>query len=66
MYACVCAAVSTAQVDAVILAGASSVDEIGDRCGAGTGCGTCVDRLCDLLDAAESRADVLGELQRSA
>lgn len=66
MYACVCHAVSTAQVETVILAGAQTVEEIGDRCAAGTGCGSCVNRLCDLLDEARSRAGAACPLRASA
>lgn len=50
MYACICAAVSEAQVDACIDAGASTVEEIGDRCDAGTGCGACLDQLDDMIE----------------
>ena len=31
--------------------GARSVEEIGQRCGAGTGCGACVEELRDRLNA---------------
>jgi bacterioferritin-associated ferredoxin len=50
LYVCICAAVSDAQVRACISSGARTVEEIGDRCQAGTGCGTCLDRLDDMLD----------------
>jgi bacterioferritin-associated ferredoxin len=49
MYACICTAVTTAQVQACISDGAHTVEEIGDHCGAGTGCGTCVERLDHIL-----------------
>ncbi|MGW4397332.1 (2Fe-2S)-binding protein [Amycolatopsis nivea] len=49
MYACVCAAVTMPQVEAAVLAGARSVEEIGERCAAGTGCGTCHERLNRIL-----------------
>lgn len=45
MYVCICAAVTEAQVRACIDAGASTAQDIGDRCWAGTGCGSCLDRL---------------------
>jgi bacterioferritin-associated ferredoxin len=50
VYACICAAVTEAQVRVCIEAGAGSAEEIGERCGAGTGCGSCLDRLDLLLD----------------
>ncbi|HET6501292.1 MAG TPA: (2Fe-2S)-binding protein [Amycolatopsis sp.] len=50
VYACICAAVTEGQVRACIEAGAGTAEEIGERCGAGTGCGSCLDRLDVLLD----------------
>ena len=52
MFACICHAVRVSEVDALIAAGASTVDEVGDACGAGTGCGACVPRLCARLERA--------------
>lgn len=49
MYACICAAVTTTQAQASIHAGALTVEAIGDHCGAGTGCGSCVERLDRML-----------------
>jgi bacterioferritin-associated ferredoxin len=66
MYACICAAVTAPQVEASILAGARTEEEIGDRCGAGTGCGSCLDRLREMLEQTHAQADAVTELQRSA
>jgi bacterioferritin-associated ferredoxin len=49
VYACI-SAVTMTQVRECIRNGARTVDDIGDDCGAGTGCGTCVDRLITMLD----------------
>ena len=51
MYVCICHAVTTDEVTAEIAAGARTEEEVGDRCLAGTGCGACVDRICDMLSA---------------
>ncbi|MDR7300889.1 (2Fe-2S)-binding protein [Haloactinomyces albus] len=59
MYACICAAVTKTQVRGCILAGARTVDEIGERCGAGTGCGSCVKRLGRMLDETESEGSAV-------
>ncbi|ONI84587.1 (2Fe-2S)-binding protein [Saccharothrix sp. ALI-22-I] len=58
MYVCICAAVSDTQVRACIRNGARTVEEIGERCQAGTGCGTCLDHLDGMLeqDLAPSNA----------
>jgi len=48
---CICHPTSDRDVDAVIDDGARTVQEIGRRCGAGTGCGACVDELRDRLNA---------------
>ena len=50
MFVCICAAVSEVQVHACITAGARTAEEIGDRCHAGIGCGSCRDHLDDLID----------------
>jgi bacterioferritin-associated ferredoxin len=51
MIVCMCHPTSDRDVDAVIDEGARTVEEIGRRCGAGTGCGTCVEELRDRLAA---------------
>ncbi len=66
MYACICAAVTEPQVHASILAGARTVEEIGERCGAGTGCGSCVDRLHELLEDREAHCPLMHRLPASA
>ena len=53
MYVCICFAVSEAQLAGVIDGGARTEEEVGDACGAGTGCGNCLDRICDRLRAAD-------------
>ena len=45
MYACICAAVTDVELRTCIRAGARTVEDVGDACGAGTGCGTCVERI---------------------
>jgi bacterioferritin-associated ferredoxin len=46
---CICHPTSERDLDAVIDDGARTLQEIGQRCGAGTGCGACVDELRDRL-----------------
>jgi bacterioferritin-associated ferredoxin len=50
MYVCFCARVREREVRAVIRNGARSEETVGDSCGAGTGCGMCLDRIRDLID----------------
>jgi len=52
MYVCICHAVTECEVRSHIVMGARTEDEIGLRCQAGTGCGSCLDRICDLLEEA--------------
>lgn len=52
MYLCICHAVTDEDVREHVQAGASSAEEVGDICGAGTGCGSCLDRLDDLVATA--------------
>jgi bacterioferritin-associated ferredoxin len=52
VYLCICAAVPETEVRECIRAGARSVEELGDQCSAGTGCGSCHDKLAALLSSA--------------
>ncbi len=52
MFVCHCRAVTDGVVRASIEAGACSLAELADRCGAGTGCGGCHRLLEQLLAAA--------------
>lgn len=49
MIVCLCHGVSDRDLERVIEAGASTVEEIGQRCGAGTDCGTCLGELRERL-----------------
>ena len=57
MYVCICARVRECEVRAVIRCGARTEEAVGDMCGAGTGCGTCLDHVADLI--GEESADTL-------
>jgi bacterioferritin-associated ferredoxin len=50
MFVCICARVRECEVRDVIRAGAGTEDSVTDACGAGSGCGTCLDRICELID----------------
>jgi bacterioferritin-associated ferredoxin len=56
MYVCCCRAVTDRTVDAAIAAGARSLEEIADRCGAGSCCGGCWPELQRLLAQQHARA----------
>ena len=58
MYVCICNRVREGDVRAAIRCGAHTEDAVGAACGAGTTCGSCLDRVCDLIDE-ESPADLL-------
>ena len=68
MYACICHAVTTAEVDAAVALGATSVKQVRQATGAGAACGTCVKRLSCLLAAARvadsAPAEVMPEAER--
>jgi bacterioferritin-associated ferredoxin len=52
MYVCICARVRECEVRAAVQAGARTEQAVGEACGAGTGCGTCLDRVDVLLAAS--------------
>ena len=49
MFVCICYAVTQTELEAEVLAGACTERQIGERCGAGTGCGGCVEKICAIL-----------------
>ncbi len=55
MYACVCFSITEEEIQDEISAGARTEEELGERCGAGTSCGTCVERLGCLIEEARRR-----------
>lgn len=60
MFACICAATTESEVRDCVHHGARSVDDIGDACGAGTGCGSCRERLGVLLRRAAAPSELDG------
>jgi bacterioferritin-associated ferredoxin len=50
MYVCICSRVREREVRTAIRCGARDEEAVGDACGAGTGCGSCLDRICELID----------------
>jgi bacterioferritin-associated ferredoxin len=50
MFVCICRAVTVTEVCEYRDDGADSADAIGERCGAGWGCGSCIDRLEEILN----------------
>ncbi len=53
---CVCKAIKSQEISEVIHSGKRTVEEIGQSCGAGTDCGSCVRRLQRFLDAQLSES----------
>jgi bacterioferritin-associated ferredoxin len=52
---CIWARVRESEIREVVRAGAKTEDSVGDACGAGTGCGTCLDRIAEILESSVSR-----------
>jgi bacterioferritin-associated ferredoxin len=61
MYVCICQRVREGEVRDLIRCGLRTEESIGEACGAGTGCGTCLDRICELIDES-SPADTLATI----
>lgn len=67
MFVCMCTAVTEQEIRDCVRAGAQTVDEVGDRSFAGTGCGGCQERIQMILaDEGGSGAHPLCALPRSA
>jgi bacterioferritin-associated ferredoxin len=56
MIVCLCNVVSETELDDVIEGGADSVEAVGDACGAGTDCGSCVASIAKRLACARRAA----------
>ena len=52
MFVCICAAVPDTEIRSCVSDGARTIEEVGDACGAGTGCGSCHDKIDIFLAAA--------------
>lgn len=50
MFACICHAVTEHEIRTAVDDGAGSVPEVGYATGAGTGCGSCHERIEDLIE----------------
>jgi bacterioferritin-associated ferredoxin len=51
MYACICAAVEERDIHAAVDQGADTVFAVSCATRAGTGCGSCLDRIEDIIEA---------------
>jgi bacterioferritin-associated ferredoxin len=49
VYICICHAVTEPEIRREVVGGAYTQEEVGSRCGAGTGCGSCLDRIAALI-----------------
>jgi bacterioferritin-associated ferredoxin len=65
VYVCICYAVPDSEVRACIARGARTVEEVGEACDAGTGCGSCHDQIDVFLAAAHAPSSI-SRLPRSA
>ena len=50
MYVCICARVKECELRDAVRRGAHTEESVGDECGAGTGCGSCLDRIIDVIE----------------
>ena len=64
MYVCICRAITETVVRGCIAEGARTVKDVVIRSEAGTGCGTCVQKIIDLLSTYAHELD--NSLQPSA
>jgi bacterioferritin-associated ferredoxin len=67
LFVCLCTAVTEREIRDCVLAGARTVDEVGDLSMAGTGCGGCRERI-EMILAGEGALGTLElcALQRTA
>ncbi|MDL9937173.1 (2Fe-2S)-binding protein [Gordonia sp. ABSL1-1] len=56
MFACICRGVTEEEVHEHFDNGCRTLDDVGDRCGAGEGCGTCIERITEILGGRSATA----------
>jgi bacterioferritin-associated ferredoxin len=58
VFACICLAVTSDEVSAAIDDGAASVEDVSDATGACTGCGTCYERIDNMIGSRAQQCPV--------
>jgi bacterioferritin-associated ferredoxin len=58
VYVCICNRVRESEIRTAVRRGAADEETVAEACGAGTGCGTCLERIIELL-AEERGLDTL-------
>jgi bacterioferritin-associated ferredoxin len=61
MFVCLCHVTTDSEIRNAIESGASTVEEVGESCGAGTGCGGCRSLIHEMLEAAGRGCDRAGK-----
>jgi len=64
MFMCLCYSVSNHEIKTLVQDGASTVEDIQQHCGAGMGCGCCLEALQCLIE--KENATVLAQETRSS
>jgi bacterioferritin-associated ferredoxin len=59
VFVCICARVRECELRAAIRGGARDEHAVGRVCGAGTNCGTCLDRVDEILAEEHTAPDTL-------
>lgn len=57
MYVCLCKGVTNKDIKQLVSAGVSSVEEIMECTGAGTGCGTCLAEIAQMVEEGSNRSN---------
>lgn len=65
MYVCICHGITEHDLREQVECGAVNADAVAVRCGAGTSCGKCSDRICDLLRELQAGPPVAPAAARS-
>lgn len=60
MIVCLCEIATDKDISLAIAEGAHTVDQVGERCGAGTGCGTCRGFIGEMIEKAQARCPGTG------
>ena len=60
MFVCLCHVTTDKEVRRLIDDGVDTVEQIGDACGAGTGCGACRAQIHDMIEASGRGCDRTG------
>lgn len=65
MFVCLCHGITDSEVKTTVRRGATSVDDVTEKCGAGSGCGMCKEQIQDIIDDEMTHTPLLRSISKA-